>query len=53
MNRLEPALLDLQNISVMAVYLKINQEFSLMVRGYKEVDIMGTKRCDKCTRYKA
>src|SRR6202047_5025088 len=52
MNRLEPALLDLQNISVMRGQKIVLEDFSLVIRGDEHVAILGPNGCGKSTLIK-
>src|ERR1700724_1923194 len=52
MNRLEPALLDLQNISVMRGDKVVLKDFSLVIRGDEHVAILGPNGCGKSTLIK-
>src|SRR5712691_184279 len=49
MNRLEPALLDLQNISVMRGQKIVLEDFSLVIRGDEHIAILGPNGCGKST----
>src|SRR6266404_7968518 len=49
MNRLEPPLLDLQNISVMRGQKIVLEDFSLGIRGDEHVAILGPNGCGKTT----
>src|ERR1700730_16716085 len=52
MNRQEPALLDLQNISVMRGEKAVLEAFSLVIRGDEHVAILGPNGCGKSTLIK-
>jgi iron complex transport system ATP-binding protein len=52
MNRQEPALLDLQNISVMRGEKTVLEDFSLVIRGDEHVAILGPNGCGKSTLIK-
>ena len=52
MNRHEPALLDLQNISVMRGEKIVLEDFSLVIRGDEHVAILGPNGCGKSTLIK-
>ena len=52
MNRHEPALLDLQNISVMRGEKVVLQDFSLTIRADEHVAILGPNGCGKSTLIK-
>src|ERR1700730_6867972 len=52
MNRQEPALLDLQNISVMRGPKAVLEAFSLVIRGDEHVAILGPNGCGKSTLIK-
>jgi iron complex transport system ATP-binding protein len=52
MNRQEPALLDLQNISVMRGPKIVLEGFSLVIRGDEHVAILGPNGCGKSTLIK-
>ncbi len=52
MTRQEPALLDLQNISVMRGDKVVLQDFSLVIRGDEHVAILGPNGCGKSTLIK-
>src|ERR1700732_508025 len=52
MNRQEPALLDLQNISVMRGDKVVLKDFSLVIRGDEHVAILGPNGCGKSTLIK-
>ena len=52
MNRQEPALLDLQNISVMRGEKIVLEDFSLVIRGDEHVAILGPNGCGKSTLIK-
>src|SRR6185369_10396707 len=52
MNRQEPALLDLQNISVMRGDKTVLGDFSLVIRGDEHVAILGPNGCGKSTLIK-
>src|SRR5712691_6705749 len=52
MNRLEPALLDLQNISVMRGQKIVLEDFSLVIRGDEHIAILGPNGCGKSTLIK-
>jgi iron complex transport system ATP-binding protein len=52
MNRQEPALLDLQNISVMRGDKTVLEDFSLVIRGDEHVAILGPNGCGKSTLIK-
>src|SRR6202521_2696874 len=52
MNRQEPALLDLQNISVMRGQKVVLADFSLTIRGDEHVAILGPNGCGKATLIK-
>src|SRR6202165_2268840 len=48
----EPALLDLQNISVMRGQKTVLEDFSLLIRGDEHVAILGPNGCGKSTLIK-
>src|SRR5216684_4702079 len=52
MNRQEPALLDLQHISVMRGDKVVLKDFSLVIRGDEHVAILGPNGCGKSTLIK-
>src|SRR6202011_4418528 len=52
MNRQEPALLDLQHISVMRGDKVVLKDFSLAIRGDEHVAILGPNGCGKSTLIK-
>src|SRR5690349_20542364 len=52
MNRQEPALLDLQNISVMRGEKTVLEDFSLVIRADEHVAILGPNGCGKSTLIK-
>src|SRR6267378_5620104 len=52
MNRLEPPLLDLQNISVMRGQKVVLENFSLLIRGDEHIAILGPNGCGKSTLIK-
>src|SRR3981189_3583091 len=52
MNRREPPLLDLQNISVMRGQKIVLEDFSLVIRGDEHVAILGPNGCGKSTLIK-
>jgi iron complex transport system ATP-binding protein len=52
MTRQEPALLDLQNISVMRGQKIVLEDFSLVIRGDEHVAILGPNGCGKSTLIK-
>src|ERR1700687_3164578 len=52
MNRQDPALLDLQNISVMRGQKTVLEDFSLLIRGDEHVAILGPNGCGKSTLIK-
>jgi iron complex transport system ATP-binding protein len=52
MTRQEPALLDLQNISVMRGEKIVLEDFSLTIRGDEHVAILGPNGCGKSTLIK-
>jgi len=52
MNQQEPALLDLQNISVMRGDKTVLEDFSLVIRGDEHVAILGPNGCGKSTLIK-
>src|SRR6202163_4518510 len=52
MNRLDPALLDLQNISVMRGQNNVLEDFSLVIGGDEHVAILGPNGCGKSTLIK-
>jgi len=52
MNRYEPALLDLQNISVMRGEKVVLQDFTLTIRAHEHVAILGPNGCGKSTLIK-
>src|SRR6202795_4257194 len=52
MNRQEPALLDLRNISVMRGQKLVLEDFSLVIRGDEHVAILGPNGCGKSTLIK-
>ena len=52
MNRHEPALLDLQNISVMRGQKIVLEDFSLVIRSDEHVAILGPNGCGKSTLIK-
>src|ERR1700737_867460 len=52
MNRREPALLDLQNISVMRGQKIVLENFSLVIREDEHVAILGPNGCGKATLIK-
>jgi iron complex transport system ATP-binding protein len=52
MNRQEPALLDLQNISVMRGEKTVLEDFSLTIQGNEHVAILGPNGCGKSTLIK-
>src|SRR5580700_1156127 len=52
MNRQEPALLDLKNISVMRGDKVVLKDFSLVIRGDEHVAILGPNGCGKSTLIK-
>src|SRR5712672_2321986 len=52
MNRLEPPLLDLQNIAVMRGQKIVLEDFSLVIRGDEHVAILGPNGCGKSTLIK-
>src|SRR3979411_1304047 len=52
MNRLEPPLLDLQNVSVMRGQNVVLEDFRLVIRGDEHVAILGPNGCGKSTLIK-